>query len=428
MPCIGHSINLVGEFSAKECLCATSFIHFLQLLYNFFTCSTHRWEVLRDICKAHLHSLPSTRWSRRSDAERDLRHHYDGIYQALIRISNDTKDVRHEASCLAEKFTLFENAFMTVFWYAILTRFDSVSKCIQRVELDLCTANDMLLSLLEFVKKLREDFSKFGKEAKNLSKCVVCEYSDSKKRKIIKKLPDGYTTTDELSGARKFQVDALNVIIDKIIVEMESRIKAYSDIVSIFDFLMKLHELKDDLLEIKVKNLVKIYSNDSNDNIFHEFKQFIELLKINSEYFYNGDTQSTTRRLNPLKVLNFVEFDLIDVFPNVYLAYRIFVTIPIANCKAERSFSTLKRIKNVLRSKMSDNRSSALARLTIECELMKNINFEELIQMFASQKCRKKTLSFSYTMFFIYFVVCFCEFYCEKLKFFPVILFLFISK
>ena len=56
--------------------------------------------------------------------------HYDSIYQALIIISenkSEKSDVRHEASCLAQKMTVFENAFMAVFWHSILSRFGSVS-------------------------------------------------------------------------------------------------------------------------------------------------------------------------------------------------------------------------------------------------------------------------------------------------------------
>ena len=81
---------------------------------------------------------------------------------------------------------------------------------------------------------------------------------------------------------------------------------------------------------------------------------------------------------------------MVDVFPNIYIAYRIYVTIPIADCETERSFSTLKRVKNLHRSNMYDERLSALARLKIESELFRTVDFEELTQSFIAQKCRKK--------------------------------------
>jgi hypothetical protein len=42
--------------------------------------------------------------------------------------------------------------------------------------------------------------------------------------------------------------------------------------------------------------------------------------------------------------------DIIDVFPNIYIALRLYLTIPLTNCEAEHSFSKLALIKNRLKS------------------------------------------------------------------------------
>ncbi|XP_065675837.1 uncharacterized protein LOC136092047 [Hydra vulgaris] len=49
-----------------------------------------------------------------------------------------------------------------------------------------------------------------------------------------------------------------------------------------------------------------------------------------------SETENTLILLHVLKWI--VETDIIDVFPNVYIAYRLFLTIPITNCEAEKSF------------------------------------------------------------------------------------------
>lgn len=81
---------------------------------------------------------------------------------------------------------------------------------------------------------------------------------------------------------------------------------------------------------------------------------------------------------------------MVDVFPNLYIAYRIYLTIPIANCEAERSFSALKRVKDLHRANMTEKRLSSLARMKIESQLLRTIDFEEIIKNFAEQKCRRK--------------------------------------
>jgi hypothetical protein len=55
----------------------------------------------------------------------------------------------------------------------------------------------------------------------------------------------------------------------------------------------------------------------------------------------------------------------------------------------ERSFSKLKLIKMYLRSTMSQERLTNSAILSIENEITKNIDFEDIIEDFASKNSRK---------------------------------------
>ena len=61
-----------------------------------------------------------------------------------------------------------------------------------------------------------------------------------------------------------------------------------------------------------------------------------------------------------------------------------------SNCTGERSFSHLKRIKNALHSTMGQKRLSSLAILSIESELVRQIDFSTLIANFAELKSRRK--------------------------------------
>ena len=76
-------------------------------------------------------------------------------------------------------------------------------------------------------------------------------------------------------------------------------------------------------------------------------------------------------------------------FPNILVAYRILLTIPITVASAERSFSKLKLIKSYLRTSMTQDRLNGLAILSIEKNILKSIDVEHIIDDFASKYVKR---------------------------------------
>jgi hypothetical protein len=78
-------------------------------------------------------------------------------------------------------------------------------------------------------------------------------------------------------------------------------------------------------------------------------------------------------------------------FPNTVIAYRILMTIRVTVASAERSFSKLKLLKSYMRSTMSQERLNGLALIAIENPLLEDIQYEDLIDEFASKNARRMT-------------------------------------
>lgn len=94
VPCAAHSLNLVGACAAESCLNAVSFFGFVQSLYNFFSASTYRLNMLKESLPEDslvVKSLSGTRWSARADATKALFAHHKEIVSALIDVSADDK-------------------------------------------------------------------------------------------------------------------------------------------------------------------------------------------------------------------------------------------------------------------------------------------------------------------------------------------------
>jgi hypothetical protein len=77
----------------------------------------------------------------------------------------------------------------------------------------------------------------------------------------------------------------------------------------------------------------------------------------------------------------------------VYISLRIYLTLPISNCEAERTNSKLELIENDRRIFLNQEKLNSLVRLSAEKEITDTLDFSDLIQKFSELKSRKKPLT-----------------------------------
>ena len=90
--------------------------------------------------------------------------------------------------------------------------------------------------------------------------------------------------------------------------------------------------------------------------------------------------------------LKFCLLDFADpeLYPGIYVAVKTLLTYPVSTCVAERSFSSMKRLKTPLRNTMSEDRLSSLSVLHIHKH--KELDVNEVISEFARRKNRRLAL------------------------------------
>lgn len=122
VPCSAHSLNLVGSSAAECCNLSRSFFDLVQGLYNFFSSSTHRWNVLESFFKPGdknltIKSLSITRWSAREEACKSLNRDFEAIAKALKFISmtnsqDENEKTKNKAKGLLRRLVCTETSFM----------------------------------------------------------------------------------------------------------------------------------------------------------------------------------------------------------------------------------------------------------------------------------------------------------------------------
>lgn len=105
--------------------------------------------------------------------------------------------------------------------------------------------------------------------------------------------------------------------------------------------------------------------------------------------YSNEEFQSCCGALALFQVL--MENNLQDTFTETVSLLNILITTPMTTSESERCFSTLKRLKTFLRNTMAQDRLNALAMLSIEKKLTRDIpDFNtRVIEKFATQKDRR---------------------------------------
>ena len=106
---------------------------------------------------------------------------------------------------------------------------------------------------------------------------------------------------------------------------------------------------------------------------------FGDLLDLDEDVLEDDNNHRTF--IDILSILTNKQYQLIDAYPTLVRVYAIALAIPITSCSAERSFSTLKRVKTRLRSSMLQERLEGLLLMSIERKCLMNLDRERLIDL-----------------------------------------------
>lgn len=419
VPCTAHSLNLVGTHAADCCLNVTKLFMFVQEIYVFMSASTSRWAVLENIVQSSSciqkllpKRLNITRWAAKWHAVRALLLNYWSYHDAIKTIADDqheTNVTRAEASGICKEFFKLETAILLNLWYDVLKRFHANSKTLQNVATDLNVTCHIYKSLMEYVMSLRDNYDSYEEKGIELSKTKVYALDDEEtkrrpKRKIRPDEAKGQDDETSFSGKEDLKINTFNVVIDRLHAELKKRSEVYFGFNEKFGFLNCLSSTSNEEIRKHASVLTKRYQTDIDDDFSEEcvqFKSFAEgLCDDNNDKELNPDDNTHNNMMTympkrnfPLEYLQLIrEKRLTTAFPNMDTALRIFLCIMTSNASGERSFSILKRVKNYLRNSTSDERLSSLASFVANAELLKNLDFTELVNDFAAKKVRKVTV------------------------------------
>ena len=164
---------------------------------------------------------------------------------------------------------------------------------------------------------------------------------------------------------------------DKILVELRARFNG------------KGHEVLSNLAEV-------IFENEVNDDVFEKVSEFydldLDILKADHKLVQHFKEKTKAFNLTAVEMFQqLTDQNLIQLLPVFSKALKIFAILPVSSCEAERSFSSLRRLKTYLRSTMNQDRLSHLTLLHIERATVNKVlkeDMKEMIDQFGKNKSR----------------------------------------
>ncbi|XP_047138987.1 zinc finger MYM-type protein 1-like [Hydra vulgaris] len=337
VPCSAHTLNLVVNDAANCYLMATSFFDIVQRVYVYFSSSTHRWVVFTSHQPTlTVKPLSETRWESRIDAIKPLRYELGKLYDALLEIADDTSLTGSSGSTARSDAKALANSV--------------ANKQLQAKDLDIHAAVQQLQHTQAYLVDCRSDigFARMLVDAAEIAKDL--------------EIPSTFEAEPRLRRKKKqFAYEAE----DEPVQDPKQNFKS---------------KTSQEILECCMKLESALQHGDNRDLVASDLC---------------GELQSIARRLSeetksPQDVFRFILCqNLEDSLPNLCIALRILLTLPVSVANGERSFSKLKLIKTYIRSSMCQDRLVGLATLFIEHELADKLDLKDLVIDFAQKKARK---------------------------------------
>ncbi|PNF24207.1 hypothetical protein B7P43_G16041 [Cryptotermes secundus] len=347
--CYAHQLNLIMRNAASITRNARIFFSNILAIPTFFSRSPQRVSILKKHMEVSIPRPSSTRWNFNI---RTIHRVHENL-QPLINCLTEIQSTSNADQTIAEATGILKylNDDNFKFWlehfHQIMPHVEIIYNQMQSREVSVFKVNEYITNFKTAILELRN-----SKYCENPSKTLmaeakeVCDY-------ICVDIMDRYSSTKHLVAAKLFN--------KKCFTSFKNEYSTEEIVLTTEAYPMIDKE--------KLETELKVFYCRSD---IHEYCTLIELLKF------------------------ILENNLNDAFGEITKLIKILLTVPMTTSEAERCFSTLKRIKTLLRSTMNSERLNALAVLSMEKNFLSchpEIK-EKIIDLFAQIKTRRMDFIF----------------------------------
>ncbi|MES9885077.1 MAG: DUF4371 domain-containing protein [Sedimenticola sp.] len=389
--CKAHSLNLAIVHASGNALVrsmfdtvqqiAFSFNYSAKRLHNFRNCLADNADAREELhSRTKLRSLCETRWSARSDSLATFKAAFTAVCDSLEDLEVNHND--HKARSYRNAITRFDFIVCLVAIEHILSAVAPLSLYLQRKDTDLIAASREAGAIVATLTTERGDetvWEALYEKATEIAAKV--DVSPSRPRNPGRQQNRPNAPAEDPSTY--WRVNMYFGFLDHLIQEMQTRLLDGRDR---FEAEHLLPKNADKLTDVNIQQIFKEFQPDllvDGDGFNMEARRW--------KSFWGQEVTATDEQ-KPSTVSETLAVMNRDLYPNIYICLSVFVCMPVSTATAERSFSTMRRVKTYLRATMTTHRLTGLALLNIYRE--HDLNVEHVIDEFARKKDRRLSLLF----------------------------------
>ena len=386
-PCFNHSLNLsISKTSTVQSVRNTTGT--MREVIAFFTASPKRNAVLKLQLGKQLTKLCDTRWVERHDAVLQFRESLGSIAKALETVSQ-----WREPSSAAKARSLLTSILDAEFVIATLALYDvlsvtlPLSRLLQKPDLEMNSASDIVKDTivvlsekrnpLNVEKTFKEIFAHAEEIAENMGAQLDVPRLVQRQMNCAKLPPQ--------TAESYFRAHVYIPLVESVVEDLKQRFPEEVLEVYSLNTLLPRHVNekgapgKLSILAAKYGVLLGMGDVAFQTIIRAEFSLWAAKWRREQE---KGPLPSTA-----VETLQESEPEL---YPNIRTLLRVLATLPVSVATAERSFSTLRRIKTWIRSRCGEKRLNGLALLHVHRDV--NVDQEKVVDRYAQGARRRKAM------------------------------------
>jgi hypothetical protein len=406
--CYNHRLNLVISDVCKNIPTVKMFFDIIENLYVFVSGSAihSKFMEIQTIMKykptVELKRICLTRWTAQVFACLALKKGLSPLLVLLNKLIFEQGDRAAESKGLLHLID-FDFVFNLNMFCDILQTLKTTSDYLQNVKAEMAESLVLISSIITTFKTMRTDetgnnnsnFNKMYNEAINICKensiSIPNEHNEHSKKKRTKKVPEKFKQyiftenssleTNWVSSKNGLRRHVYLPALDYIIKELEARFIDNYDVLSSISY---LHPQNSQFLNYDNLKPLAAHYNLDQDNLKAELKILPTTIK-KYQIHYN------------IKVNNLM--NLIELLEKYKLAFNetyklaiIIITIPVSSAACERTFSCLRRLKNYMRNRITNERLNNLSLISIEKKISKNLDLDTFVQLFSEQHKNRKII------------------------------------